>query len=148
MWLSRSAFLPRALVAALLFGSTLAESAGAQTPLTATLSGANEVPGPGSPSGAGTARVTPNLDDGSLCYELTVTLDPPATAAHIHRGPADVAGPVVVPFDAPTSGSANGCIMGSDLALIGEIENNPAGFYVNVHNADFPAGAIRGQLGQ
>jgi hypothetical protein len=149
MWLARSTFLPRALVAALLLGSALAGSAAAQTPLTATLSGANEVPGPGSPNGAGTANVTTDLDDvSSLCYDLTVTLDPPATAAHIHRGAADVAGPIVVPFDAPTSGSASGCVLGGDSALIVEIMTNPAGFYVNVHNADFPAGAIRGQLGQ
>ena len=26
------------------------------------------------------------------------------------------------------------------------IIDNPAGFYANVHNAEFPAGAVRGQL--
>ena len=30
--------------------------------------------------------------------------------------------------------------------LIKEIRQNPANYYVNVHNADFPDGAIRGQL--
>jgi hypothetical protein len=31
--------------------------------------------------------------------------------------------------------------------LIGEIAANPSGYYVNLHNARFPGGAIRGQLG-
>ncbi|HUF02221.1 MAG TPA: CHRD domain-containing protein [Gaiellaceae bacterium] len=31
-------------------------------------------------------------------------------------------------------------------ALAQEILANPSEFYVNVHNADYPGGAIRGQL--
>jgi hypothetical protein len=69
----------------------------------------------------------------------------PATAAHIHRGPAGVAGPVVIPLTPPTSGSSSNCV-NADPDLIKEIRQNPEDFYVNVHNAPFPAGAIRGQL--
>ena len=45
---------------------------------------------------------------------------------------------------------ADGNVMGcatADRALVKEILQNPAGFYVNVHTSDFPAGAVRGQLG-
>jgi hypothetical protein len=41
--------------------------------------------------------------------------------------------------------SVSGCVeTNNDLAR--EIKRNPASFYVNLHNAEFPAGAIRGQL--
>ena len=119
-----------------------------QAELMATLTGAAEVPGPGSPDGTGMARVFLDPGQGTVCYELTVALTPPAAAAHIHRGAADVSGPIVVPFDAPSSGSATGCREGVDAALVAEIAQTPADFYVNVHNPDFPAGAIRGQLGE
>jgi hypothetical protein len=33
-----------------------------------------------------------------------------------------------------------------DPGLIKAIRQNPSAYYVNVHNADFPAGAVRGQL--
>jgi hypothetical protein len=52
----------------------------------------------------------------------------------------------VVPFESPASGSASGCVQGVDAGVISDILANPAGFYVNVHNPDFPGGAIRGQL--
>jgi hypothetical protein len=38
-----------------------------------------------------------------------------------------------------------GCVQG-DPAVVQEIEDDPGGFYVNLHTADFPAGAVRGQL--
>jgi hypothetical protein len=138
-----------ALVGGLLIagGGTTPASASQQS-MTTALSGSAEVPGPGSPSGAGQATVTIDPAANTVCYDLTVTLAPPAAAAHIHRGAADVSGPVVVPFDAPSSGSSSGCVQNVDAALIADIIQTPAGFYVNVHNPDFPAGAIRGQLGQ
>ena len=114
-------------------------------PLITTLTGAAEVPGPGDADGTGTATITLNHGHGEVCFELTVANIEPATAAHIHRGPAGVAGPVVVGLTPPASGSSTGCVA-ADPDLVKEIIQNPSDFYVNVHNAPFPAGAVRGQL--
>jgi hypothetical protein len=140
----RSAVGPRALAAILLLsgalvGTAFAQGGAAETVLQTTLSG------PGNGSGTGFVTLTP--DEQQVCYNLAYTLVPPATAAHIHRGAAGTDGPIVVPFDSVSSDNATGCTQGVDAGLIREIIGNPAGFYVNVHNADFPAGAIRGQLG-
>jgi hypothetical protein len=114
-------------------------------PLATTLTGAVEVPGPGDPDGAGTATLAVNPGLGQICYELTVSGIAPATAAHIHVGAVGVAGPVVVPLAPPTGGSVSACAeVDRELAL--KILKRPADYYVNVHNADFPAGAVRGQL--
>lgn len=123
---------------------SLATAAGGRT-FTTEMSGAEEAPGPGDPDGSGTAVITINRGQGQVCYELTVDNIAPATAAHIHRAPEGVAGPVVVPLGAPASGSSSGCVA-VDKDLAKEIAKNPAAFYVNVHNAEFPPGAVRGQL--
>jgi CHRD domain len=113
--------------------------------LSTTLTGAAEVPGPGDPNGSGTATLTVNPGLGQICYELTVSGIAPATAAHIHVGAVGVAGPVVVPLDPPTDGTSSGCAeVSRELALA--ILMSPSDYYVNVHNAEFPAGAVRGQL--
>jgi hypothetical protein len=113
--------------------------------LSAVLTGAAEVPGPGDPDGRGTARVTLNQGQGQICYTLTVSGIAPATGAHIHIGAAGTAGPVVVPLVPPTDGASSDCIT-VDAALIKAIRQNPQNYYVNVHNAEYPAGAVRGQL--
>jgi hypothetical protein len=115
-------------------------------PIFTEMTGAEEAPGPGDPDGSGTARFTFNHGQGEVCFELTVENIAPATAAHIHRAPVGAPGPVVVPLTPPTDGSSSGCV-DADRALIKEIMQNPAAFYVNVHNADFMPGAVRGQLG-
>ena len=51
----------------------------------------------------------------------------------------------VVTLDAPDDNDSDDCDTKDD-ALVDEIRANPAGFYVNVHTAELPAGAIRGQL--
>ena len=114
--------------------------------LTATLTGPVEVPGPGDPDGSGRAVITLNQGKGEVCFELTVSNIAPATAAHIHAGAAGVAGDVVVTLTPPpTEGSSKGCVSAS-ADLIKDIRQNPANYYINIHNADFPDGAVRGQL--
>lgn len=115
---------------------------------TTALSGAAEVPVPGDPDGTGSASITIDTANSQVCYTLFVqNLTLPAAAAHIHRGAAGEGGDVVVPFDfAPdATGNAVSCVV-VDAALLAEIAQNPAGFYVNVHTTDFPDGAVRGQI--
>ena len=113
-----------------------------------TLAGANEVPGPGDADGSGTAVITMNSGQEQVCYDITVTGIEPMRAAHVHTGAAGVAGGVVVGLfssSAGISGHASGCVSAS-RDLIKEIRSEATEYYVNVHTADFPAGALRGQL--
>lgn len=137
------------LVALLAFGLMAGASgvAAGGRPLTATLTGAAEVPGPGDPDGSGTAAITVNVGQGEICYTLEVSGIAPARAAHIHEASAGQAGPVVVGLTPPTDGSSAGCVAVS-RTLAKDILMHPEDYYVNVHNAEYPAGALRGQLGK
>jgi CHRD domain len=116
--------------------------------LTASLNGAQEVPGPGDPDGRGSAliRLLPRFE--AVCFRLSWRNIANPTAAHIHVGRKGVAGPIVVNLvTSPVTGNAKqGCVSDVPLALIRQIRANPRRYYVNIHNASFPAGAIRGQL--
>jgi hypothetical protein len=114
---------------------------------TTTLTGAAEAPGPGDPDGSGTATVTLNPGQGEVCWEIQVTgITLPASAAHIHDAPVGEPGPVVVGLSGPdASGFASGCTS-ADREQILDIILHPEEYYVNVHNSDYPGGALRGQL--
>jgi hypothetical protein len=127
---------------ALLLMAGIASAGG--RPLAADLTGAAEAPGPGDPDGSGSARITLNQGQEEVCFDITVTGVEPITAAHIHDAPAGVPGPVVVNFN-PAVNGLSGCVSAS-AALIKDIRQNPADYYINVHNAPYPAGALRGQL--
>ncbi|CAN7551056.1 CHRD domain-containing protein [Phenylobacterium sp. LjRoot219] len=115
-------------------------------PLKASLTGAAEKPTAGDPDGAGVAALQVNVGKTQICYDLQVSDVAVATMAHIHKAPATDAGPVVVPLTAPSvDGKSSACVtVAQDLAK--DILQNPDAYYVNVHNAEFPAGAVRGQL--
>ncbi|HET9529557.1 MAG TPA: CHRD domain-containing protein [Blastocatellia bacterium] len=143
-----SSFVSITMLAFLTIGGAFAaqkEDPGGR-PLSITLTGAAEVPGPGDADGTGTASITLNQGQGKICFELTVSNIAEATAAHIHEAPADKAGPPVVTLaPPPSSGSSKDCVT-ADAELIKRIRQNPQNFYINVHNAEFPDGAVRGQL--
>jgi hypothetical protein len=108
------------------------------------LSGANHVEG-GDPDGSGSAMVRINAGQRQLCYTLSVTGIEAATAAHIHEAPAGATGDVVVHLQAPTSGMSSGCVSIS-REMARDLIQNPQDYYINVHNDEYPAGAVRGQL--
>jgi hypothetical protein len=150
-------------VAALLLGTGgSAVATGRLNVLNAHLDGRQEIsptgqPGAGDPDGRGFALVlAPKNRPTTLCYILVAHKIAPATVSHIHQAPAGTNGSIVVHLTPPTNGISADCVTEGDVmpngmpvfagVTVQQIVDNPAGFYVNVHNAGFPAGAIRGQL--
>jgi hypothetical protein len=113
------------------------------------MNGAQEVPGPGDPDGSGNYALTfekLNASSFRVCSVLRVRNIEVPTAAHIHNGARHSSGAVVVGLPLTLSdGAYRGC-QDVDAATVQPILDNPAGFYVNVHNATYPNGAVRGQL--
>ena len=117
-------------------------------PFTTTLNGANEVPPAATSDLTGTAKVTINLGQHEVCWDLDYTTSQTVVAAHIHHGAAGVAGPIVFGFFNPPASATvvnNGCREG-DPVLLRNIVDNPGDYYVNVHTTIHPGGAGRGQL--
>jgi hypothetical protein len=120
-------------------GATAAVQKGGES-LHATLTGKAETP-KGDPDGSGTAEV--KINGKQVCWEIHAAKVGTLMAAHIHKGKPGVAGPVVVPFGATYK--SKGCTTASP-ALVAAILKSPSAYYVNVHNAKYPGGALRGQL--
>lgn len=144
--------LALSLVAA---GSLIAGVASAQTAAnggkryTVTMTGEEECDNAGACNlgdldGTGTAVITVNKGQQRVCWDISVSGVDPIAAAHIHIGFAGKAFPnnIVVHLDPDT-----GCTAVTDRALLDALLLAPQAFYVNVHNATFPGGALRGQLG-
>ena len=149
------AFLALVLAAGL--GLAVGLAAGARSDLgpafgvarTATLSGSTEVPA-GDSDGTGKALIRLNVKEGLVCWSVAIRGVDPMVAAHIHHGAAGVAGPVVVPLGTPqqvgsSAFATKGCAT-APRALIRDIIANPADYYYNTHNKQFPGGVVRGQL--
>lgn len=124
------------LASAVLSVPALAADAGVK--LAATLDGKNGGDANGSGAFAGTADVAA----GKLCYTLGAQTTNPPAMAHIHTGEAGKSGPPVVSLKVTAT---QDCV-DAPADTLKAIVANPAGYYVNVHTSDHPAGAVRGQL--
>lgn len=111
----------------------------------AGMNGQKEVPGPGDQGASGRARVTANPTTGEVCWKLVVrNIDGTVTAAHIHVGDRDEAGPIVQTLSTPVNGTSSGCAVNDPLAE--NLADDPSEYYVNVHSSAHGDGAVRGQL--
>jgi hypothetical protein len=145
--------LAAAITVALALGLTAlvapgaAASGGRATLLAASLTGVQEVPGPGDPDGSGRALV--RLAGDQACFLLKWSRITAPVAAHIHVGRRGVPGGIVVGFfmgQLPDTLNAVAGCAAADPAVVDAIVADPRGYYVNIHTGDFPGGAIRGQL--
>lgn len=115
--------------------------------------------GQGQEGATGTAWLWLDAEEGIICADLVVEglargdsfEDGPG--AHLHVGGLDENGPVVVVFDTPDdeTGESSGCYTEFEDGLdpvetLQEVEEDPEGWYVNVHSGAFPMGVVRGQL--
>lgn len=110
------------------------------------MTGDQVVPGPGDPDGFSNAQISFFF---SKPYQACVGTAPqnverPYTALHLHRAPQGATGPVVATF---TGGATpqSGCAA-LDRKILIDVRDNPEQYYVDAHNAEFPDGALRGQL--
>lgn len=139
-----------------LAGGGVASARDGSVRLTAHLTGAQEVP-PADPDGSAKAKVNVNVAAGEVCFDIKIDATGTPNRGHIHVGEAGVNGGIVVPFfelrevltdarnDEIERGRIQDCVP-ADPALLEQIVANPSDYYVNLHNARFPGGAIRCQL--
>ena len=125
---------------------------------TLTLSGdVGPEPG-GDPDGSGTARISVNPGTQTVCFDIAVQdiaepvePGPGIGSVHIHFGSVTEIGGIAVDPEAdfePTEDgfAASGCAEDVDRGLLVDILMNPENFYLNIHNVEFPGGALRAQL--
>jgi hypothetical protein len=130
--------------------ASVAAQGGGNRAIFAVMTGAKEVDVNGEHHGDtnGRGSFSATLDGRQLCYGIQVKNINNPVAAHIHRGSAKVAGPVVQPLEQPATGdpgASSACVQIS-RSLARGLRRHPTRYYVNVHTADLPNGAIRGQL--
>jgi CHRD domain len=148
-------FAGLALVTLLVFA--IPAGADTEVKITTTLTALNPVTGvvTGDPDGRGKAEFTFDTEQDTVCYELEVEgiaepVEPAAGvgSAHIHfLATGGIAVDLEAAFQPDKSDEfkASGCVE-VDSALLQAILENLDQFYVNVHNADFPGGALTGLL--
>ncbi|EPH44874.1 CHRD domain-containing protein [Streptomyces aurantiacus] len=119
----------------------------------ASMNGANEVPVQGGPAvgdkdGAALQFVKVKGDKVSVTVKWRGTAKP--SALHIHQGAKGTNGGIKVDFTKLLAKAEHqrvtGTVKVTDAALLKRLKADPNGFYANLHTAEFPGGAVRGQL--
>ncbi len=112
--------------------------------LTATASGENETMG-GDEDGSAHGTFTLDTASGEICYRVTADALEDVAGMHIHEAPAGKDGDIVVELDPTKVDDGRACTQ-ADRSLVADIVESPEHYYLNLHTATYPEGAVRGQL--
>lgn len=138
-----------ALPTALLLGASGTALAQDSANLTASGSGAEEIPSGSGEAGTSITGSFQVTSAGSLTYTVSITGNKEKiTAGHIHKGAAGANGAVVVPLDAAAINAGTTATTQIDPTLAADIIAGPKNFYLNTHSPSFkpPTGNARAQL--
>ncbi|MDQ0946745.1 putative small secreted protein [Streptomyces phaeochromogenes] len=116
------------------------------------LSGANEVPVEGGPTVGdkdGHALALMRIQGDQVSYAFTFTGIGTPTLGHLHKGVKGVNGDVKIPFFTKKLEDGKKFVYGTvtvdDQDLLKGIRANAQNWYFNIHTAESPGGAVRGQ---
>jgi hypothetical protein len=112
------------------------------------MSGKAEVPNKGDDDGTGSAELTLKPKKAKVCFAIEFEDIEDPTAGHIHKGLKGDDGPIKVELfedEAGASSPIEDCVEAEEKQ-INKVAKNAERYYVNLHNGEFPDGAIRGQL--
>jgi hypothetical protein len=139
-------------VLAALGGAAMIAGAGTTAPALASqfhavLSGSNVSPA-GDPDGWGRFRFRVDGTLNTVCGDLEVRSLGQVTSAKLYRGAPGETGMAVMDIDLPgrEDNDSDDCDTVGDT-LADDIQANPGNYYVVVNTAEFPNGALRGQIG-
>lgn len=133
--LTAAALVSAALTTTSLAATASASSASAPVTLEATLSPSGDT------NGRGDATVRLNKARKRVCATLDWRRIQTPDAAHIHNR-SDGS----IKIDLTNAADGQGCTRNVPKADIADVLERPRRYYVNVHNATYPAGAIQGNL--
>ena len=109
------------------------------------MTGRAETPA-GAPNGVGAAVIALHDSVNKVCWRFSHLHGfVSATYAHIHHGAKGKSGPIVIPLSTASKLHHGGCVTAS-ATLLAAIAKDPSAYYVNIHSAKYPQGAVRAQL--
>ncbi len=101
---------------------------------------------PRTAAGQGNGVVRVDRSSGEICVVITTHGTEPLSAGHIHEKTAgSQVGDVVVELVQVSDTKFKGCTVNPPVAA--GLLTMPSDYYLNVHNAPYPGGALRGDLG-